>query len=80
MTIRTINYRTINDVIYNEGTKWEKRCNEFLAYITNGTIEDAQKECDKLNAERPTKMWNGKKIDWTKIAYFFADEQEDFLY
>ena len=78
--IRTINYKTNEPTVYNKGTQWEKQCDEFLAYITNGSIEDAQAECEKLNAEKLSKLWNGRKVDWTKIAFFFASEQEDFVY
>lgn len=71
-------YKTIKPVVYNEGTKYETTCNTFLCYYTNKTIEEAQKDCDKMNAEKPLYIWNGKKIDWDKVAYFYADEQEPF--
>lgn len=71
-------YKTIKPVVYNEGTKYETTCDTFLCYYTNKTIEEAQKDCDKMNAGKPLYIWNGKEIDWNKVAYFYADEQEPF--
>ena len=70
-------YRNNEPTYYNKGTKWEKTYNEFLAYYTYKTIEEAQKEVDEINATKPEKLWNGEKIDWTKIKEFFVSEQEE---
>lgn len=70
-------YKTTEPTYYNKGTKYEKTCDTFLAYYTYKTVEEAQTECDKLNTEHPEKLWNGERIDWTKIAYFFVSEQEE---
>ena len=51
---------------------------EFLEYYTYLSKEDAQKEVDKLNEERPEKLFNGIKIDWNKTKEFFVSEQELF--
>lgn len=56
-------------------TKWGE---DFLSYMTWRTLEDAQKEADRLNREKPEVLWNGIKVDWNKIDYFFASRQEDF--
>lgn len=52
-------------------------CTEFLAYYTHKTAEEAKAEADKLNSEKPAKLWNGKPIDWNEVEYFFASEQEE---
>lgn len=49
----------------------------FLSYYTSETIEQAQADCDKMNKEKPSKLWNGKIIDWNEIDYFYASEQEE---
>lgn len=74
----TICYKTKTPVYYNKGTEYEKSCDQFLAYMTWKTIEKAQEEAEKLNIEKPTVLWNGEKVDWNKVDYFFADCQEDF--
>lgn len=71
-------YKTITPVIYNKGTRYESQCDEFLAYYTYSDKAAAQAECDKLNAEHPSKLWNGLPIDWNQIDHFFVDEQEPF--
>ena len=71
-------YKTIKPTIYNKGTRYESQCDEFLAYYASGDKAAAQAECDKLNAERPSKLWNGLPIDWKQIDHFFVDEQEAF--
>lgn len=74
MTI--ICYKTKEPVIYNKGTKYESRCDEFLSYYTYKSKNDAQSECDELNTVKPNKLWNGQEINWNVIDYFFVDEQE----
>ena len=49
----------------------------FLAYYTYKTFEEAKKEAEMLNTIKPEKLWNGIKIDWTTVDYFFADVQEE---
>lgn len=70
-------YTTKEPVYYNKGTKYEKTENTFLAYYTYKTVEEAQREVDTLNATHPAKLWNGERIDWTKIDSFFVSEQEE---
>ena len=72
-------YKTIEAVYYNKGTEYEKRCDTFLAYYTGKTVEEAQKECDRLNKEHPEKMPTKEPINWQKIAYFFVNEQEEMM-
>lgn len=77
MMSTVICYRTKEPEIYSEGTKWEKREFDFLAYYTYKTIEEAQKEVNKLNQMKPEQLWNGRKIDWNKIDYFYVEKQEE---
>lgn len=70
-------YKTVEPTYYNKGTKWEKTCDEFLAYYTYKTIEEAKKEVEEMNANHPAVDACGNPIDWTKVAYFFVDEQEE---
>ena len=49
----------------------------FLAYYTDKSLEEAKAECEKLNSEKPAKLWNGKKVNWEDVKYFFAKEQEE---
>ena len=70
-------YKTKEPVYYNKGTKDERQCDQFLAYYTTKTKEEAQTECNELNNHHYEKLWNNEKIDWNKIEYFFTDEQEE---
>lgn len=70
-------YKAKTPVIYNKGTKYEKREDTFLSYYTYKTVEEAQREVEALNANKPAKLWNGERIDWTKIDSFFVSEQEE---
>lgn len=73
----TICYQTKEPVVYNKGTKWEKQENQFL-HSYYRTQEEAQEYVDHLNATHPEKAWNGEKIDWNEIDYFFVGEQPLF--
>ena len=75
--VRAVCYKTVEPTVYNKGTQWETTCDEFLAYLTYETLEDVQAECERLNAEKPNALWNGRPVDWTQVAYFYAVEQED---
>ena len=74
----TICYRTIEPTIYNKGTDFEKRCDEFLAYYTCKSVEEAQKEVEMMNKTKPSTMSNGQSIDWNTVKEFFVSEQELF--
>lgn len=65
-------YKMKMPVHYNNNTV----CDTFLSYYTFKSIEEAQKDCEALNHIKPSTLWNGNKIDWEKIAYFFATEQD----
>ena len=74
----TVNYKTKKPVYYNKGTKWESSHDEFLAYYTFKSIEDAKVEVEEINRTHPSYLFNGQVIDWDEIDYFFVDEQEIF--
>ena len=74
MTILTTNKKpAVSTVICYRTTKGD----EYLSYYTYKTVEDAQKEVDTLNANKPAKLWNGESIDWTEVECFFVDTQEE---
>lgn len=75
----TICYKTKEPVYYNKGTKYESSCDTFLAYYTHKSDEEALREVEKLNAEKPAKLWNGDKVDWKKVEYFFVHKQEEMF-
>ena len=50
----------------------------YLSYFTYKTREKAQLECNELNTKRPPRLWNGEKINWNEIDYFFVSEQPIF--
>ena len=70
-------YKTKKPVVYNRGTKYESSCSDFLSYYTYKTKEEAQEEANELNTLKPEKLWNGKKIDWTEVDYFYVDDQDE---
>ena len=77
MKMTVICYKTKEPVIYSKGTQYEKKEDTFLSYYTYKTVEKAQEEVKALNENKPAKLWNGERIDWTKIDYFFVSEQEE---
>jgi len=52
-------------------------CDHFLAYYTSKTLEQAQAEAEKMNSEKPDKLFNGQSIDWNNVIEFYADRQEE---
>lgn len=70
-------YKTINPVYYNKGTKWETTSDTFLAYYTCQSFKEAEAEVKEMNEKHPEKDACGCPIDWTKIAYFFVDKQQE---
>ena len=72
----TICYKTKTPMIVNEGTQWEKRLDTFLAYYYRGTREQAEAEANRLNTEKPEKLFNGLPADCENRIYF-AHEQEE---
>ena len=54
-----------------------KRGETFLSYYTYKTPEVTEKEVKTLNETHPEKLWNGERVDWTKVEEFFVSEQEE---
>ena len=73
----TICYKMKNPVYYNKGTKWEKSSDEFLAYYTYKSVEDAKKEVEEINSNKPEKLETGAPVNWDEVAYFFVNEQSE---
>ena len=67
-------YKTKNPVIYNEGTRYESRHDEFMMWLGNELTAPAL--VAELNANHP-ETYRGTKIDWDKIDYFFVSEPID---
>lgn len=71
-------YKTINPIIYNEGTKYEKREYTFLRHFVYTIEEDAEMYVNELNNNHPEYDSMNHKINWNEIEYFFWHEQEVF--
>ena len=54
-----------------------KKGERFLSYYTYKNQAKAQKEVNEMNRTKPTKLWNGEKVDWTKVEKFFVSDQEE---
>ena len=52
---------------------------DFLAYYTNKSLEAGQAEAERLNTEKPEKLFNGQPIDWNNVVRFYADKQEEMF-
>ena len=51
---------------------------EYLAYYTFKNAEDAQKEADQLNTEKPERLWNGEASKCDERFYFVS--QQEMMY
>lgn len=69
-------YKTKTPVIYNKGTQYEKKIDEFLAYYFHGTMEQAKEVVEKLNNEKPEKLFNGLPADCGNRTYFIHEQEE----
>lgn len=77
MKMTVVCCKTVEPVHYNKGASYETTHDEFLAYYTYKTIEEAEKEVEEMNANHPAVDACGNPINWAEIAYFFVDEQEE---
>lgn len=50
--------------------------NQYLSYYCFKPIEEVELEVAEINATKPSKLWNGQNIDWTKVDHFFVHMQE----
>lgn len=69
-------YKAKTPIVYNEGTKYERRCDEFLAYYTGKNRVDAEKEAERLTKEKPNKWFNGCVAP--EVEYYFVVDQDMF--
>lgn len=69
-------YKRKTPVVYNEGTQYERRNDEFLAYYTGKNKEDAEREAERLTKEKPERWFNGTLAP--EVEYYFVVEQEMF--
>lgn len=70
-------YKLKKPIVYNKGTDYEKSEDKFLAFYSYKTEEEAQEEVDIINKKKPERLWNGEKLDWNNIDYFFVSKQEE---
>ena len=80
--VNTICYKLKAPRVYNEGTKYESKCSDFLACY--GYEDNARNEAyiAKLNTEGSTErkefFRNHYNLKAEEIAYFYAHRQEEF--
>ena len=72
-------YKLRNPVIYNKGTRWEKKADTFLAYVSHKPLETLIKEIETLNKEHPEKdaCWN--VIDWNNVIEYYIAGVNDWV-
>ena len=77
MMMNTICYKTKEDVVYNKGTKYETKCNEFLYKYTYKDKEKANAEIDALNEMLKAGVEKYDGLEMNNIKEFFLNEQEE---
>ena len=76
--IPVILYKTKKPIIYNQGTKYEKECDTFLAVYSYGSFSGAESMCRKLNKDADfRKEWEDRHhIDHEPKTYFASEQEE----
>lgn len=69
-------YKQNEPTVYNKGTKWETSEDTFLAYYTYKTKDEAQKEVDEINTNKPEKLFNGEQAKCNERIYFVSEQEE----
>lgn len=69
-------YKTNTPIIYNKGTKYESKCDTFLAYYSHKNREEVEKEVERLNTEKPFRLWNGQLAHCNDRTYFVSEQEE----
>ena len=79
-TIPVICYKVKNPVVYNQGTKWEKTCDTFLACYGCADVERNKAYIDLLNTddEARANFCADHRLDPATIECFYHYEQEPF--
>lgn len=71
-------YKQSEPTIYNKGTIHEKSCDTFLAYYTYKSVEEAQKEVDEINTNKPERLFNRELAHCDTRTYFVQEQPEMF--
>lgn len=76
----TICYKLKKPVIYNQGTRYEKKKNTFLACYGYDDIEDHNARLHELNTNEKAKkeFCEYYRIDINNVEYFFNNVQDEF--
>lgn len=75
MMMTAICYKTTKPMVLNRGTRYEKTYDEFMAYLTYKTPEEAQKEVDAINTNKPEKLFNGAPALCDERTYFVGESE-----
>lgn len=65
-------FKTNKPEVYAVGTPYEHTCDTFLDHYCAMTLEEAQKEAERINREKPEKLWNGTLAHCDERTYFAA--------
>ena len=68
---KVVCYKVKKPMIFGRET-----CDTFLAYYSYKTVEEIQKEVDRLNKTHPAEDICGNPIDWNEVDFFFVKEQD----
>lgn len=77
MMMNVICYKMKEPVVYNKGTQWESSCDTFLYRYVYGNKFQAQAVADELNQMLMDGVTTHDRLDMTKIARFYVDQQEE---
>lgn len=73
-------YKTSKPMVFGKGTQYEHSVDTFLTYVSyTKTLTLAQEECDKLNSEKPDKLWNGEPAKCDERIYFPREMDDDYF-
>ena len=67
-------YKEKTPTVYNKGTIYETSCDTFLAYYTYKSLEEGQKDAERINREKPEKLWNGSPALCDERTYYAIDQ------
>ncbi|MBR4155412.1 MAG: hypothetical protein IKU01_01735 [Bacteroidales bacterium] len=67
-------YKRVEPIVYNEGTKYERREDEFLAYYVGNDRAKAEAEAERLTREKPERWFDGTPAP--EVLFYFIEEQE----
>lgn len=78
--VNTICYKLKTPIIYNKGTKWEKKEDTFLVCYGYTNIIDHNAKLKELNTDEQAKedFCNKHRLKANEIEYFFNNVQDEF--